>query len=63
MSKFIIWPISHISMIITQIFVSPGSREVKLKGISTLKNSMQQVGVPVLNKEGKCDKAPLTKHE
>lgn len=37
--------------------------EVKLKGISTLKSSMQQVGVPALSKEGKCDKAPLTKHE
>lgn len=36
-------------------------REVKLKGMSTLKSSMQQVGVPL--KEGKCDKAPLTKNE
>nr|XP_004568171.1 neural cell adhesion molecule 1 [Maylandia zebra] len=35
--------------------------EVKLKGMSTLKSSMQQVGVPL--KEGKCDKAPLTKNE
>lgn len=53
--------ISYISMIITHIFMCFVCREVKLKGMSTLKSSMQQVGVPL--KEGKCDKAPLTKNE
>ncbi|KAM9309741.1 neural cell adhesion molecule 1 [Pholidichthys leucotaenia] len=43
--------------------------EVKLKGISTLKDSLQQVGVQTITKEASqltevtCDKAPLTKHE
>ncbi|XP_040901146.1 neural cell adhesion molecule 1 [Toxotes jaculatrix] len=43
--------------------------DVKLKGISTPRGSMQQAGVQTLSKEGTqltdvtCDKAPLTKHE
>ncbi|XP_044062563.1 neural cell adhesion molecule 1 isoform X2 [Siniperca chuatsi] len=43
--------------------------EVKLKGMSTPRGSMQQSGVQTLTKEGgqltevTCDKAPLTKHE
>nr|XP_019946657.1 PREDICTED: neural cell adhesion molecule 1-like isoform X1 [Paralichthys olivaceus] len=43
--------------------------DVKLKGLSTPRGSMQQVGVQANTKEGgqltevTCDKAPLTKHE
>ncbi|GAA6224424.1 neural cell adhesion molecule 1-like isoform X2 [Lates japonicus] len=43
--------------------------ELKLKGISTPRGSIQQSGVNTLSKEGghltevTCDKAPLTKHE
>ncbi|XP_065813936.1 neural cell adhesion molecule 1 [Labrus bergylta] len=43
--------------------------EVKLKGMSTPRGSLQQTGVQTITKEGwqltevTCDKAPLTKHE
>ncbi|XP_058503997.1 neural cell adhesion molecule 1 [Solea solea] len=43
--------------------------DVNLKGISTLRDSMQQLGVQTFTKEGgqltevTCDKAPLTKNE
>ncbi|XP_034553796.1 neural cell adhesion molecule 1 [Notolabrus celidotus] len=43
--------------------------EVKLKGISTPRGSLQPTGVPTITKDGgqltevTCDKAPLTKHE
>lgn len=50
------------------ILVRPFCREVNLKGMDTLRGSMQQAGVQTLTKEGQltevtCDKAPLTKHE
>ncbi|XP_068999390.1 neural cell adhesion molecule 1 [Embiotoca jacksoni] len=46
-----------------------GEGEVKMKGMSTSRGSLQQAGVQTLNKESDqitevtCDKAPLTKHE